>query len=414
MHSSYVDKFFKKDYAVSVLLFACTFFALILVNSPLGKYYNAFLNTPVELTIGPIELHKDVLLWINDGLMGLFFLNVGLEIKKEVLIGELRSIKNIMLPVLGAIGGIVVPALIFYGFTHNDPVALKGWAIPAATDIAFAVGVISILGKRVPSSLKTFLLTLAIVDDLGAILIIAFFYTAKISLFSLAVALGCFVGLLILNLLHIRKLFWYSILGLCMWVALLKSGIHATLAGVLIAMTIPQEVKCKDKNQTEKKSYSPLASLTSILHDKVNYFVLPLFAFTNSGVVFKDLDANDLSSPITLGIIAALFFGKQLGVFLFSYIGTKLKITKLPENTTWLQLYGAAILCGIGFTMSLFISSLAFEGSLSHIIDANRVGILIGSMLSAIAGVFVLKLASNKPKVSCLKDISLNISSKDM
>jgi NhaA family Na+:H+ antiporter len=308
-----------------------------------------------------------------------------------------------MLPVLGAIGGIVVPALIFYGvtqFPHHDPIALKGWAIPAATDIAFAVGVISILGNRVPASLKTFLLTLAIVDDLGAILIIAFFYTAKISLFSLAIALGCFAGLLILNLLHVRKLFWYSILGLCMWIALLKSGIHATLAGVLIAMTIPQEVKCKDKNKTEKKSYSPSASLTSLLHDKVNYFVLPLFAFTNSGVIFKDLDANDLSSTITLGIIAALFFGKQLGVFLFSYIGAKLKLTKLPDNTTWLQLYGAAILCGIGFTMSLFISSLAFEGALPHIIDANRVGILIGSILSAVVGILVLKLASNKPKTN--------------
>lgn len=400
MHSSYWRNFFKEDYAVSVLLFSCTLIAIFLVNSPLGKYYNIFLNTPVEITVGPISLHKNVLLWINDGLMGLFFLNVGLEIKKEVLVGELRSIKSVMLPVLGAIGGIAVPSLIFYLFTHNDPIALKGWAIPAATDIAFAVGVVSILGSRVPSPLKTFLLTLAIVDDLGAILIIAFFYTSKISLYSLGMACGCFAVLLMLNYFHVKKLFWYCLFGLFMWVALLKSGIHATLAGVLIAMTIPQKVKCNEKPQDANRICYPSDNLTSLLHDKVNYFVLPLFAFTNSGIVFKSMSVSDLFSPISLGIIAGLFFGKQIGVFIFSYIGTKLKLTRLPADTTWMQLYGASILCGIGFTMSLFISSLAFEGSLPQVIDANRVGIIVGSVFSAVAGILVLRYCSQNKSVA--------------
>lgn len=379
-----IHRFFHWEAASGVLLVIAAILAMLVVNSPLQPFYNALLNIPLEISFGSGEISKPLLLWVNDGLMAFFFLMVGLEIKREVVQGQLSSIKKVTLPIAAAIGGIAIPALIYAALNFNDPFAMKGWAIPAATDIAFALGVLSLLGSRVPPALKLFLLALAIIDDLGAIIIIALFYTSSLSISSLGIALLTMVGLFILNRLRITALTFYFLLGLVMWVAVLKSGVHATLAGVVIALFIPLH-----RHEPEQPSLAE--RLENDLHLSVAFLILPVFAFMNTGVSLSGLSFDSLLTPIPLGIILGLFLGKQIGVMLFSWLAITLRIASLPDGVSWWQLYGVAMLSGIGFTMSLFISSLAFEQSASNFVVDDRLGILVGSTLSAIGGYWLLK-----------------------
>ncbi|MES2663125.1 MAG: Na+/H+ antiporter NhaA [Pseudomonadota bacterium] len=359
------------------LLFAAAI-ALICANSPIASFYQTFIDIPLQISIGNFAIAKPLLLWVNDGLMAIFFFVVGLELKRELYVGELSNKKNIALPALGAVGGMIVPAAIYLAFNRNDSIAIQGWAIPAATDIAFALGLLSLLGKRVPHSLKIFVVSLAIFDDIGAIIIIAIFYTAKLSLTALAVAALCLVVLTIQNRYKVTSLAPYVVVGLIMWVALLKSGVHATLAGVLLAMFIP----LKDPKDPD---HSPLINLEKDLHGTVAFFVLPVFAFANSGVTLFGEGAGEFIHPVPLGILFGLFFGKQIGIMLFCALGIVMRIAQLPADIKWRYLYGAAILCGIGFTMSLFIAGLAFENQPDRLFD-ERIGILAGSLLSGIIG----------------------------
>jgi len=345
--------FFKLESAGGILLMVAAAFAIILANTPFIYYYNLLIELPVEVRVGSFEIAKPLLLWINDGLMALFFLLIGLELKREVVEGELSQLNNIIFPAIGALGGMIIPALFYIAFNYNDPVAIKGWAIPAATDIAFALGILALIGSRVPVSVKIFLTSLAIFDDIGAILIIALFYTSKISLASLVLAAVCLIILFCLNKKGVMERSPYLLVGLVMWVALLKSGVHATLAGVLLAMFIPL------KNEKEPDE-SPLRELEHDLHTIVAFGVLPVFAFVNAGINFTDVGIDYILHDVSLGIISGLFIGKQIGIFLFCVIGIKLGFTKLPEGMSWLTLYGTAILCGVGFTMSLFIQTFKY------------------------------------------------------
>lgn len=371
--------------AGGVLLMLAAAAALLLDNSPLSWLYDALLATPVVVQVGALLLDKPLLLWINDGLMAVFFFLIGLEIKRELLTGRLSTWDHAALPAIAALGGMVVPALIYVAFNHGDPAALNGWAIPAATDIAFALGVMALLGSRVPVALKIFLLALAILDDLGAIVIIAIFYTADLSLASLAIAGACTAVLAGLNFAGVRRIAPYVLVGLVMWVCVLKSGVHATLAGVVIALTIPLRVPGGDQA-------SPLHRLEQELHPWVAFLVMPVFAFANAGVALGGLALADLLAPIPLGIALGLFLGKQLGVFGFAWLATRAGICRLPQGVNWLQIYGTSLLAGIGFTMSLFIGTLAFPDP-DHA-AAVRLGVLSGSTLSALAGYLVLRLAT--------------------
>jgi len=386
-----VRKFFLLESASGILLIGATVLALIAANSPAAGLYDAFLDTPVEILVGGYGVAKPALHWINDGLMAVFFFLIGLELKREFLEGELSSWRQASLPALGALGGMVVPVAIFAALNHGDPQALRGWAIPAATDIAFALGVMALLGSRVPPYLKIFLTSLAIFDDVGAILIIALFYTKHLSFIALLFA-GLFIAMLFfLNRRGVTKKVPYFIIGLALWFAVLKSGIHATIVGVLLAFFIPLRTSNPDEP-------SPLRELEQDLHSTVSYGILPLFAFANAGISFEGIRLASLWHPLPLGIAAGLFVGKQIGVFLFSYITVKLGYARLPESVGWKAFYGVAVLCGIGFTMSLFIGSLAFDTeTLGESID-QRIGILAGSFLSAIVGYFILK-SSLKSKV---------------
>ena len=368
--------------AGGVLLMLAAAMALALDNSPLAHLYDALLTVPVVVQVGALLLEKPLLLWVNDGLMALFFLLVGLEIKRELLDGSLSSWRQAVLPALAAFGGMAAPALIYAAFNANDPVALRGWAIPAATDIAFAVGILALLGSRVPVGLKVFLLALAVIDDLGAILIIAVFYTADLSLISLAIAGAAAAALLALNLSGVTRLLLYILVGLIMWVAVLKSGVHATLAGVIVALFIP--LRTDDASITP-----PLVRAEHGLHGFVGLFVMPVFAFANAGVHLGSLSFGDILSPVPLGIAAGLFFGNQIGIFGLTWTGVRLGICRLPEGVTWLHVYGASALAGIGFTMSLFIGTLAFEEPAQQ--AAVRIGVLSGSLLSGIVGYSVLR-----------------------
>jgi NhaA family Na+:H+ antiporter len=381
--SSFTD-FFKLESASGILLMGAAAIAMLLANSPLAGYYDLFIDTPVEVRIGALEIAKPLLLWINDGLMAVFFFMVGLELKRELLEGELSQPENIVLPGLGAIGGMVVPALIFVALNKDDPVGVKGWAIPAATDIAFALGILALLGSRVPLSLKVFLTSLAIFDDIGAIVIIALFYTAKISLFALIVAGLCLPVLFYLNRRGVVERSPYILLGLVMWVAMLKSGVHATLAGVAVAAFIPMRSR-------EEPERSPVKELEHDLHTLVAFFILPLFAFANSGISLKGLGADALLHDVPLGIALGLFVGKQIGVFGLCWLGIKLRLASLPEGMSWGMLYGTALLCGVGFTMSFFIGSLAFEETDVNLLFDERLGIIVGSLLSGVMGFLVLK-----------------------
>ncbi|MES9912434.1 MAG: Na+/H+ antiporter NhaA [Candidatus Sedimenticola sp. 4PFRAG1] len=341
-------EFLKLESASGIVLVIAAIVAMILANSPLVVYYNMLIDMPVEVRVGPLELAKPLLLWINDGLMAVFFFLVGLELKRELMEGELKKPANITLPALAATGGMLVPALVYIAFNYDNADAMQGWAIPTATDIAFALGVLSLFGNRVPLSLKVFLVTLAIFDDMGAIIIIALFYTAQISTASLVVAAACIVVLFILNRRGVDEMTPYIIFGFVMWVAVLKSGVHATLAGVVLAFFIPMG----DKKNPDR---SLLKELEHDLHGAVAFVILPLFAFANSGISLQGIGFDHLFHPIPLGIAVGLFLGKQLGVFAFCWLGIKLGLTRLPDGISWGMLYGASLITGIGFTMSLFI-----------------------------------------------------------
>ncbi len=363
--------------------------AVVFANSPLEIYYELFLHVPVEVRVGDLQILKPLLLWINDGLMAVFFFLVGLELKREFLQGELTDKKNIILPGVGALGGMLIPALIYVWVNYDNKLALQGWAIPTATDIAFALGVLALLGSRVPVTIKVFLTSLAIFDDVGAIIIIAIFYTSQISLFALTVVALCVPVLYFMNRSNVLLKSPYILIGIIMWVATLKSGVHATLAGVLLAMFIP----LKTKNSSER---SPLRSLEDDLHPVVYFFVLPMFAFANAGVNLGGFSLEKVISPVPLGIILGLFIGKQVGIFAFCWAFIKMKWTRLPEGMNWASLYGTALLCGIGFTMSLFIGSLAFEHSgVNQVVD-ERLGIIIGSILSGGLGYLILNKCLKK------------------
>ncbi len=383
---TYITKFFKLESAGGIILIFAAALALIFANSPLQSYYALLLDTPVEIRIGTFEIAKPLLLWINDGLMAIFFFLVGLELKRELIEGELSDKKNIILPAVGAIGGMAIPALIYVYLNWDDPIALKGWAIPAATDIAFALGVLTLLGSRVPVSIKIFLTSLAIFDDVGAIIIIAIFYTSKISLTSLIVVAICIPLLYFINKRNPESTSLYIVIGAIMWVAMLKSGVHATLAGVILAMFIPMRSKTN-------AHYSPLKSMEHDLHSVVAFFVLPVFAFANAGISFNGIGLEQVSHSVPLGIALGLFVGKQIGVFGLCWLAIKFGLTSLPKGMSWGSLYGTAALCGIGFTMSLFIGSLAFEETGVNLMFDERLGIIIGSLASGIIGYIVLNMS---------------------
>ena len=381
-----INDFLKLESASGIFLFIAAVMAMICENSAAKPLYDALLGTSFEIRAGQFELAKPLLLWINDGLMAVFFFLIGLEVKREILAGELSDPSRVVLPVIAAIGGMTVPAVIYSIANWGDGIAMKGWAIPSATDIAFALGVLALLGTRIPQALKIFLMTLAIIDDLGAILIIAIFYTAELSLISLLFAVIAIIVLFIMNKKNVLSLTPYIIFGVILWTAVLKSGVHATLAGVITAWFIPYR---KQAGET----YTQLEKLEHDLHPAVVFGILPLFAFANAGIPLQAITSENLLHPVPVGIAAGLFFGNQLGVFGFSFCAIKLRITRLPQGTSWLQLYGAACLCGIGFTMSLFIASLAFEqGGPDFAVD-DRLGIMIGSMVSGIAGYLILRFA---------------------
>ncbi|WP_197972126.1 Na+/H+ antiporter NhaA [Nitrosophilus labii] len=380
-----LEDFIQKESTAGILLIFVTFLALILQNSPLSEFYNNFLHTPVEIRFADLQIAKPLLLWVNDGLMAIFFFLIGLEVKREVLEGHLSSIKQAILPTIAAIGGMIVPALIFIAFNLEDPFALNGWAIPTATDIAFALGILSLLGNRVPVSLKIFLMALAIIDDIGAIIIIALFYTSNLSVVSIVIASISLLVLFIMNRVGVVKKAAYIIVGIILWVSVLKSGVHATLAGVALAFMIP--LYSTDKNG---KKFSMLKEMEHDLHYWVAFFILPLFAFVNAGVDLRGISINEIFGSVPLGIMLGLFIGKQLGVFGFSWLAIKLKVASLPQNSNWIQLYGVSVLTGIGFTMSLFVDSLAFNDSEIYKY-ADKLAILIGSFLSGIIGFIILK-----------------------
>lgn len=385
-----LNDFLKKESASGIILMFSAVLALIVANSPLSPIYDQLIEMPVVVQFGALAIDKPLLLWINDGLMAIFFFLVGLELKREIREGELSKPENVVLPITGAVGGMLVPALIYSYFTWGDPIALSGWAIPAATDIAFALGILALLGSRIPLSLKVFLVTLAIIDDIGAIMIIALFYSNNISSTPLIVAAVCTAMLFWMNRRNVQQTPSYILVGLVLWVAMLKSGVHATLAGVMLAFFIPM----RDNNDPSR---SPVKELEHSLHPAVSFAILPIFAFANSGIDLFSINAESLTHPVTMGIFLGLFVGKQIGVFGFVWLAIKLKFAKLPSDQNMMQLYGCSILCGVGFTMSLFIGSLAFEETGTNLIFDERLGILMGSILSAVMGYLILRKFSKAP-----------------
>jgi Na+:H+ antiporter, NhaA family len=384
--------FFRLKTAPGLCLCGATLLALILKNSPWAERYETFKLTPMLLKFSDFVIDKPLFLWVNDGLMAVFFLLVGLEIKRELLQGHLSRRDQIALPLVAAFGGMIAPACIYLLLNSHDPVLRSGWAVPMATDIAFALGILALLGSKAPVGLKIILSAAAILDDLGAIIVIALFYTADLSSTALLLALGGLSLLLLLNRRGVKALGPYMIIGFMIWCCVLKSGVHATLAGVALGLIIP--LRGSDDTQP-----SPLRRLEHALEPWVAFFVLPLFAFVNAGLPLKDIQLASFAHPMTLGIILGLFLGKQLGVMLFSYVAVKIGLCRLPEGVNWRQYYGMALLMGIGFTMSLFIAALAFGET--ELLAEARLGVLSGSLLSAIAGVFVLaradKLKKNLP-----------------
>jgi Na+:H+ antiporter, NhaA family len=384
-----VREFLRLEAAGGVLLFAAAVLAMLCANSALAPLYGGFLETPVEIRVGALQIAKPLLLWINDGLMALFFFLVGLEIKREVLEGELSRPSQVALPAVAAAGGMLVPGLIYAAFNRGDAVAMQGWAIPTATDIAFAVGVLALLGNRVPGALKLFVLALAILDDLGAILIIALFYTERLGLSSLAVAGFAIAALALLNRRGVGAAPPYLLIGIVMWVAVLKSGVHATLAGVVLAMFIPLRTG---------EGEPPLRRLERELHPPVAFGILPLFAFANAGVSLEGIAPGTLAGAVPAGIALGLLLGKLAGIFGASWLVVRLGLARLPEGVGWTHMLGAALLCGVGFTMSLFIASLAFEGESARLGIESRLGILAGSIAAGLAGYAVLRFAAARTR----------------
>ena len=381
--------FFKLEAASGLVLLFAAVIALIISNSDLSNAYFDILNSYLKLGLGIFSLKLSVLHWINDVLMAIFFFLVSLEIKREFIQGELSNPKQALLPIIAAVGGMVVPALIYIAINFKDPITLKGWAIPSATDIAFSLGVLSLLGKKVPLSLKVFLTALAIIDDLGAIIIIAFFYSGEVQYFYLLLMLGCLIILLILNKFNVKNFIPYLIVGIFLWEFTHVSGIHATIAGVLLALTIPH------KSSEKKHTGSLLLKLEHAISPYVAFGIMPIFAFANAGVSLEGVTFASLMNPVPLGILCGLFFGKQIGVFIFSYISIKLNFAEMPNNSNWLKLYGVGILTGIGFTMSLFVGNLAFADATSHM-DGVKIGVLLGSLLSTIFGYSLIFFGSKE------------------
>ena len=373
--SSAVQDFMKLESAGGILLLAAAVLAMVIANSPLAHLYEALLNVNVAVQVGALSIDKPLLLWVNDGLMAVFFFLIGLEIKREVLEGELSSFSQVVLPGVGALGGMAIPAAIYAWMNWSDPVALDGWAIPVATDIAFALALLSVFGTRVPTALKVFLLTLAIFDDLAAIVIIAIFYSGDLSLSALLTGAIALILAIAMNRLGVTRTSSYILLGIVLWIAVLKSGVHATLAGVLIAFCVPMR---------DAKGQSPLRTLEHDLHGHVAFAILPIFAFANAGLSLGGMSMEVLTHPVTVGIASGLLIGKPVGILGFIWIATRLGIAKLPRNVNWTQLLGVSFACGIGFTMSLFIAGLAFEHGSGDYFGGDRLCILEGSILSAV------------------------------
>ena len=385
--SSSFKWFFKLEAASGLMLLLSAILALIISNSSLSNYYFNTLNEYIFVGINSFGLKLSVIHWINDALMAIFFFFVTLEIKREFIQGELSNFKQALLPIIGAVGGMLVPAAIYIYINFSNSETLNGWAIPSATDIAFSLGILSLLGSRVPISLKVFLTALAIIDDLGAIIIIAFFYSGDLSIKYLFLILLAFFLLLILNKLNIKKFLPYLVLGLFMWFFTHESGIHATISGVLLAITIPHRNKTKD--------FSLLVKVEHSISPYVAFMIMPLFAFANAGVSLTGMSLSSLMMPVPLGILLGLFVGKQLGVFVFSYVSVKLGFAQMPNNSNWISFYAVGILTGIGFTMSLFVGNLAFVENTQYI-DGVKIGVLSGSLLSTVFGYFLLLMSSKK------------------
>ena len=378
---SAIQEFLRLESTGGMLVLGATLLALLVANSPLVSLYQALLEIVGAVRIGALAVEKPMLLWINDGLMAVFFFLVGLELKRELLEGELSSPKRIALPLIGAAGGIVGPALIYVAFNWGDPVALDAWAIPVATDIAFVLALLSIFGRRVPVALKVFVLSLAIFDDIAAILIIALFYSADLSLSAVLVGAALLAVAVAMNRFGVTRISSYVFIGVLLWVAVLKSGVHATLAGILVALCIPMG---------DRRGSSPLRELEHDLHGPVAYVILPLFAFANAGLSLTGMTLESLFHPVTIGIWLGLFLGKPIGIMTFVGVAVYFGLARLPKGTNWLQLLGVAFACGIGFTMSLFIAGLAFEHGSGGYFNLDRLGVLVGSALSAICGALIL------------------------
>jgi len=379
--------FFKLEAASGLILLIAAILALLISNSDLSELYFQILDKYLFIGVNEFGLKLSIHHWINDALMAIFFFFVTLEIKREFIHGELSNIKQALLPIIAAVGGMVVPALFYIVINYGNPETINGWAIPSATDIAFSLGILSLLGSRVPISLKVFLTALAIIDDLGAILIIAFFYSGDLSIPYLSLILISYIFLLILNKFSIKAFLPYLLIGLCMWFFTYKSGIHATIAGVLLASTIPHRLKDRD--------FSLLIKIEHAISPYVAFMIMPIFAFANAGVSLEGLSLSSLLSPVPLGILLGLFFGKQIGVLLFSYIAVKFKFADMPNNSNWLSIYGVSILTGIGFTMSLFVGNLAFIENTQYI-DGVKIGVLSGSLLSTVFGYLLLLKSAKK------------------
>jgi NhaA family Na+:H+ antiporter len=391
---SFLQAFLQSEALGGYVLMAAALAALIIANSPAAPLYFDVLGAKLGFHTGPVLLKETVLHWINDGLMAVFFLLVGLEIKREVLDGQLRGAARIVLPGIAALGGMLVPALIYVLVNLGNPDTLRGWAIPAATDIAFALGILALLGSRVPTSLKIFLTALAILDDLGAIVIIALFYTSQLKVFALIMAGALLACLFCLNRAGVLRLTPYLLIGAVLWYFVLKSGVHATLAGVALALTIP----LRPRNAGQPQAHSPLHDLEHALHKPVALLIVPVFGFANAGVSFAGMGLDSLAQPVPLGVALGLFLGKQLGVFGFAWLAIKTGVASLPRHASFTQLYGVALLCGIGFTMSLFIGALAFTDAAT--VDATKIGVLTGSLASAVAGFLLLRLGGKPPEAA--------------
>ncbi|MCT8561841.1 Na+/H+ antiporter NhaA [Glaesserella parasuis] len=383
----HIRKFLQLESASGILLLAFAMLAMLFANTPLKDLYFDFLSMPVSIQIGLFSIHKPLLMWVNDGFMAVFFVLIGLEVKREMMVGAISSYQCAIFPAIGALGGMIVPALVFTLINSDSPEFQQGWAIPMATDIAFALGVLGLLGKRVPFALKIFLLALAIIDDLGAIVVIAIFFSHELSTTALISAVIAITALIIMNRMRVTAICAYMVVGLILWASVLKSGVHATLAGVIIGFCVP----LKGKNGEE-----PLAHFEHILAPWCSFVILPLFAFSNAGVSFAGMSLSTLFSPLTMGVALGLLVGKTLGVFSFSFLAVKLGIAQLSEGMNFKQIFAVSILCGIGFTMSMFLAGLAFGGDEAdgQFISLARLGILIGSGISAVLGYYLLKLCT--------------------